>query len=633
MLARPHKNGTMFMNSERLVIESIPVEALPIAPKRHIGGWQVLAMLLCVALALLMIINNQMGGEAMWFWYGTVFLHGAKLYTELHTALQPFFVLEIAEWMRLFGIKIAVYELPSLLHAVLLTLGLYLLLRESSWPDWQKAVVLLGGFVYTVAGHSYRFDDYHVVAEALIVYALLLLLMIGRPGEREHGSRKLLLIAALGLVCGLTVVTRLTDGAAIVTASGLSLLFLLRGKRPASLALFAAVAALTVILVVKLTGDTLSAYISSSVFRAASSKGGTSSILAAPLLMIRNTIHMASEQKRIEAGVAFLFLVGAVTAHYWKRGVRYIIPMQLGFAGMMFLVAAPPKKVALEKGLLFETLVLVLTLLMYVAAALVIVRFTRYKQGKGSWDPREVLIFVPILEWASYSAGAAAEPLTNYYAPVALLLLLIAVVQPFRRSAIWFNPSLVTVMGLVALTGITAKAVVPYSWQNYRYPPMFENRVRYVHPVYGDMYIDRELLQFSERVCSDIGALPGKPGPELLSLPYPYPNYFCNTPPWHNYVQTFFDTATRGTIEHMMQELQNAPPQWIVYQRQLNIMKGSEQLYNHGRPIAQRDLDTLIMKKLASGEWSLVDRSDYLKPDKASDAALGTGWYIIRTRP
>ena len=140
------------------------------------------------------------------------------------------------------------------------------------------------------------------------------------------------------------------------------------------------------------------------------------------------------------------------------------------------------------------------------------------------------------------------------------------------------------------------------------------------------MYIDRDLLYLSKSICSDIGANPGVTHPELLSLPYPFPNYFCDTPPWHNYVQTFFDTSTRASIEHLMSELDTAPPQWIVYQRQLNIMVGAERLYNHGRPLAQRDLDRMILQKLASGQWTLVGFSDYLGHE-------GGGWFVIRTRP
>ncbi len=586
-----------------------------------------------------MVLNTQMGGEAMWFWYATLFRRGAKLYSGLHTALQPLFVLDTAVWISLFGKKIAVYEVPSLIYAALLALGYFLVLRESDWPDWQKAVILFGSFVFTVLGHSYRFDDYHVIAELLILYALLLLLRLGRPAARTGGGPSFRLVAALGVVCGLTFVTRVTDGAALIVAAGVGLWFLLPRQKGRGLLLYAGAAAVTALLVVLLAGDTISAYLSNSIFRAAGSKGGTGSILAAPFAMLRNTLALLRGLKIV--GLYFCLVVGAgwAIARYWKRAAGWIVPVQLALAAILFCVSSGTTKARLRQGFGYEFLVLLLTTAMYLILVLVAVRYLRWRRAKGSWisaegawDPRETLVLLPVLEWASYSAAAAAEPLTNYYAPVVLLLLLVPTLQPFRRQAVWVNPTLVTTFALVAFSGIYVKVKSPYAWQNYAYGPMFHNRRWFQHPVYGPMYIDRDLLAFSLRVCRDMGAVPGKPGPELLSLPYPYPNYFCDTPPWHNYVQTFFDTAPRSTIERMEMELATDPPQWIVYQRQLNIMAGAERLYNHGRPLAQRDLDGLIMGKIASGQWRQVDESSYLKPDWWKNSK-DTDWYIIETHP
>ena len=603
-------------------------------PQQEGMRWQVAAAVICLALAVLMVINNQMGGETMWFWYATVFHNGAKLYSQLHTALQPLFVLETSAWMRLFGTKLIAYEIPSLIHAVLLAVGIYLVLQESDWPDWQKAFVLLGIFVYIVCGHSYRFDDYHIIAEALMVYALWLLLCIGRPGPLVEERSDYQNVLWLGLVCGLDAATRITDGMALLVASAISLAFLLHGlrRKAIGLTLLFVSTVSVLLLIVKLTGDSISAWSSSSIFRAASSKGGTGSIFSAPFVVVGNTLSLVVTQKRIPLLLALLVLFGYAIARYRPRSVRFIVPAQFAAAGLMFLFTSPINRMDLKSGLLFEDLVLYLTLLMYPFAAWVLVRYLRQRQGRGTWDPREVLIVIPILEWASVSAAAAGYPLTNYYVSVALLVLLIPVVQPFRRYAVWANPSLVTILGLLALNGIVAKVMIPYSWQNYRFEPMFTNRAVYHHPVYGTMYVDRDLLQFSKQLCDEIGAQPGRTQPELLSLPYPYPNYFCATPPWHNYVQTFFDTATRSTIEQLIRELAADPPKWILYQRQLNIMIGAERLYNHGQPIGQRDLDLFIADKLREGEWTMVEHSDYLRP-KDTDAALGTGWYLIRTKP
>jgi hypothetical protein len=242
-----------------------------------------------------------------------------------------------------------------------------------------------------------------------------------------------------------------------------------------------------------------------------------------------------------------------------------------------------------------------------------------------------VLVLVLLAEVASASASTGGEPINAFYAQTAMLLLLVSVIQPFRKHASWANPSLVTIFALLGLTGIIAKVHNPYSWNSFSSSPMFVNRQWYQHPTYGPMYMERDLLRFIEPVCREMAQAGSTP--ELLSLPYAYPNYFCATPPWHGYVQTYFDTSTRSTINRLMGELDTAPPQWIVYQRQQKILAGAEKIYNRGQPLAQRDLDEMIMRKMATGEWQLVDKSNYLVLDDKKRFSEDDGWLIIRTRP
>jgi hypothetical protein len=261
----------------------------------------------------------------------------------------------------------------------------------------------------------------------------------------------------------------------------------------------------------------------------------------------------------------------------------------------------------------------------YLVALLVVVRYlnSTKRLGRHEWDAREILVFLPLAELASASASTGGQATIGFlFTQMAILLLLVPIIQPFRRHASWANPSFVTIMALLGLSCFAAKIQNPYSWNNFRSSPMFENRQWYRHPVYGPMYIDRDLLHFVQPICEKIEQ--GNSKPELLSLPYSYPNYFCATPPWHGYVQTYFDTSSRATVNRPMAELNTAPPQWIVYQRQLKILRGAELNYNQGQPLAHRDLDTLIMQKIAAGQWQLVEKVNYLE---------GDGWLLIKTRP
>jgi hypothetical protein len=140
------------------------------------------------------------------------------------------------------------------------------------------------------------------------------------------------------------------------------------------------------------------------------------------------------------------------------------------------------------------------------------------------------------------------------------------------------------------------------------------------------MIIEREELKFIEPICEAVKADGSEQG--LLSLPFPYPNYFCSIEPWHGYVQTFFDTSSKETIHGLMDELQKAPPKWIVYQRQLNNLMLHEQIFNQGRPLPQRYLDQMIEDKIGTGEWQPVYMSTYGSHDFYSDQ-----WILLRTRP
>jgi hypothetical protein len=596
---------------------------------------QAAAVALCSLFGVAMIANNQLQGEAMWFWYASYFHQGVKLYANLHTPLQPLYVLLADAWIQMFGHKALVTELPSVLQAVLLAVGLWLVVRESNWPDWQKGVVIGTAFLLTVLANSYRFDDYHVLAENFILYSLFLLLLLAR---KETAKQQFLLAAGVGVFSGLTITTRVTDGAALLCVNVFVLLILPKKRKPLLALLCIFVASATVLTVVRLTGDTFSSYVNSTLFHAAASKGGTGSILTAPFLFLKNAlVVLRASSKTILAWLIALTILGALLDRYRHWSVRSIVLLQLAVGALTFAFNTASKRDMLMTGGFERAVALVLALALYPLGLLALARFllSCRDRGKREWDAREILLLVPLAEWASYSAGAAAQVRSGYYYfPLAILMLLVPVLQPFRKW-VWVRASTMAIMSLLLVTCIVWKVGDPYSWQNYKTSPMFAHRVWFHHPVYGPLYINRDLLQFSVAACADMGETEiaqGKLGtsrPVLLAMPYSYPNYFCDTPPWHGYVQTFFDTSARGTIDQMMAELNADPPQWIVYQRQMNILEGAEKFYNHGQPLAQRDLDTMIFQKIASGQWRLVDRSNYL----TTDDPAGKGWFIIQTHP
>jgi hypothetical protein len=522
-------------------------------------------------------------------------------------------------WMQVFGVKVLAMEGLSVVHVLLLAVGMQLLLRESAWPDWQKAVVLAGSFVVCTHFNAYLFDDFHVVSDIFYVYSLVLLLRL----PRAAAARQLWMAAALGVVAGMATTNRVTDGAVLLVSAGICLLFLATQRKMAAVSVFAAAALLTMLLVIRATGDGFRDYAMNSLFRAAGSKGGSASLLADPVLMLRNAVHLLLvTRKWVVVWAAALVAVAALAQRYWKRGVGALVLLQLALAAVCVAVGRPLPASQFFSGLLLDQLSIVSVVALYVLVPLVAGHWLWWRLRKRglAWDPREVLV-LPLFCWLAAGSASSGGAPQNFFEMMALLLLLVAVVTPPGSETRWVGASLVTLMILLAVPAVMTKIRQPYEWQNNRSSPMFANRQWYRHPVYGPMYMERDELEFIVPVCAEIAQ--GSARPELLSLPFPYPNYFCAAPPWHNYVQTFFDTSTRKSVEDLIQELETHPPQWIVYQRQVKILALHEALYNHGERLAQRDLDELILAKIAAGQWQLVENRQYLE---------GDGWLIVRTR-
>lgn len=583
--------------------------------------YQSLAILVCCLFGLALIINNELSGEASWFWYARLLHSGSKLYADLHLPLQPLMVLEMDAWMRMFGTKCVVYHIPAVIHLVVLVVGLYLLLRESDWSDWQKAIVITGSFVFWICGPSYRFDDYHVTTESFILYSLLLLILLAKT---DNGRRQIALVLGLGVLSGLTATSRLNDGAALVGATAICLPVLARSRKLLLTCLFIGISALTLLAIIRCTGDSFSVYVASTLTKAVGSKGGGGTILS-------NPFHLFINAERMRHGFRWLFLTmlvvaaaGAVLQRFGKQDLVDVLLGEIAIVLTFLSLGLHGRLDEMTRGALIDFVIPCLVVITYVLAVLVLVRAVLWllTSGRYRWETREVLILVPLAELMSNAASSAGEPRSGYYAPLVLLLLLLPLLQPYRKQVVWANAWFLTLLISIAVSETVIKAHMPYFWDSMRERPLFVGRQWYHHPIYGTMYIQTDLLQFSKSVCNDIGGIGSHP--ELLSLPFPYPNYFCDAPPWHGYVQTFIDITARSTMDKLMSELLTSPPQWIVYQRQLGSLDELESAFNHGRPSPQRDLDRLIVNKIAAGQWHLVD---------FKHSQYGEGWYIIRTRP
>jgi hypothetical protein len=605
---------------------------MPLNPVRRIRAsfdrttlYQNLMFVFCVLFGLAMIANTQSAGDGGWFWYATFLRNGRRLYADMHLALQPLFVLETEFFMSLLGKGWIVSKVPAVLHLLAYCVALLILVRRSNFSDGQKAVVLACGFFVPISFEAYRFDDYHVLADCFQMYSLFALLLL----QKAVSIRTSLLLASiLGALSGLAMTTRLNDGAALFVGVALAIYCLAPSKKLVSLALFFLAAGLTLVLVVALTGDSLRDYATYSIFKAVGSKGGTGSVLAYPLHLPVNTLrwlknHQFEEVIAYAFGLAldWVFLLSPLIR---RRGRR---ELAMAAIGILLILLRLHRIYSEFQGItLVMSLSAVAVLVAYALGLLILVRFVRSQfltADAHSWDRREILLLIPLGQLASGSMSSGGVHL-GLYGPVGVLIVLLSICPPIRFNVEWPRAFLIAVATLLLCSAAIYKFRDPYSWHTYRELPLFAGRTFYRHPDYGPMILDKDLLNLIQPVCEQVGHTGSD---EMLSLPFSYANYFCSIPPWHDYVQTFFDTTSKQTIQGLMNELEAAPPKWIFYQRQLDTLRVHEIVYNHGQPLQQRYLDQMIELKISQGAWHVAYTSTY-----GNTPIWSNQWVLIRTR-
>jgi hypothetical protein len=242
---------------------------------------------------------------------------------------------------------------------------------------------------------------------------------------------------------------------------------------------------------------------------------------------------------------------------------------------------------------------------MYVVALIVVwrVMLLRLNPDRDSSSNRkQIILLLPfgLLLSGSMSSGGVHLGL---YTPVSFFILLLPVIFPsmFEKRAL--RSGYLAIAVLMTISGVYFRYMNPASWNNYRTYPMFSERQIVRHPIYGTMVIDKGLNRFVEGICSIVND-GGKT--ELLSTPFSYANYYCGIPPWNGFVQTFFDTVGKDSIDDLLTKLRQSPPKWILYERQLDNLQGHEMLYSGGRRLPYRDLDDFFMEKIYTGQWQIL---------------------------
>lgn len=576
--------------------------------------------LLCIVFGLMHIVNLHPIGDGLWFWYARLLREGHRLYHDLYFNQQPFFVLVTLATQSIFGLSWLAGKIPAVLELLLYVAGLYWLSLYAPVRAWTRGLLISAAFLLTMAMSYARFDDYHYPSYIAVVFSALLLL---RYYRRETVGGEWWTAALLAVLGAISLGNRLNDGAALVAAQFLILPFFLRRRRVAATALYCVVVLVTLLSIVLITGDNLGDWARESIFKAAAIKGGSGTVLIAPFLYPFHQIAVFLTD-RYQAIVLVLTVVllsllayalrARDKAHTWRtRRALYGAALFV----VLFAAASP--------WLRYNELSLIVgNLFMLIGVVVVVVLLARTVRqllhaGVSGVNPLPLLLLLPFLQAAS-AAMTSAKSNPDVDPAVGMMLVLLPITVPVASVGL-SEAVLASAAFVLTIYGFPMKYSNPYQWHHYYSVPMFTEREWYRHPLYGPMYLEHDQLQLMTAMCARIQSSDKKP--ELLSMPFPYPNYFCGVEPWHGHVQTWYDTASRATVEKLTADLERDPPEWIAYERGLDTMGIHEHAFLHDTKLPHRQIDALIVNRVLSGAWTLTLQRCY----------GGADWMLVHTRP
>lgn len=550
-------------------------------------------------------------GDGVWFFYAKEFLSNSKVYSDLHLIQQPFFILYNALGLKLFGDTYFAQKIIFIPLVAFHCYLLYLLVIKRSLNTFLSSIIYLAIFFIGIHFEAYRFDDYHFMANTFILFQMLILFDYF-ISPKKVSLRKISLLAAVSTLC---MLTRINDGLIFYILAILSIFFLAdveyKKKQLITFLITTSVVFCALLVVIR---ETPFAWLESTIFHAMSSKGGASLFLT-PFLLIE---HSASFLFFDHILIWFFLLLGVFFYHYYFR--RFL---SISFIGLSFVIFSLYEIITyfqvdhidpISDFTAFSIIFLFLFWTLYFLSKLLTV-FKKDMEDKV--QSKTALIFIP--STIAFISGGMSSGGYHFglYFPAAIFLLSITQLDGFIKTDL--KVIFYLYLGMLVFYGATFRFNNPYSWHSYysSNPFLNEREVKFVKGL-GFIYVDKKLDAFVSPVCKSIRSSKET----LLSLPFPFANYYCDIPVWHGYVQTFFDTTSNQKIDGLILDLDKKPPSYIFYQQQLDNLRRHEIIFNHGNPLRHRFLDQYIMKKIKNGEWKVLYLSDF---------GAGNKWYLIKT--
>ncbi len=550
------------------------------------------------------------GGDGVWYFYARFFLEGNHLYSEMKLVQQPFFILYNALGIKLFG---DTFVAQKIIFIPLILANLYVLLKLVSLTKLDvffQSLLYLAVFFTGIHFEAYRFDDYHLMTNTLILYQMFFLIKYLENAE----SKSFIKVLGLGLVSTLEIFTRINDGLVFFVLVLFVITTVKSSYSKRNVLIFLFITLVVVISIFTTINELPSSWIKSTIFDAMSNKGGER-VFQSFYFLIANSffyiLNIAYQITNIQLIFALIFILLIIYCNSIEKKFINLVGLLFVFVEVLFYLYGKSTDPISDFTAL--SIIFLSGYFLFLCGSNLKEIF---KNGITYLKTRNLIILsMPLIAFFSGSMSSGGYHYGLYF-PASIVLLALSYLGFFKLQN--YKVSILFLL-LLASYGLAFRFNNPYSWHSYSSANPYFSKRDFVHlDKLGLVYIDEKLKDFITPVCNYSRV----ENSTLLSIPFPFANYYCGIPVWHNYVQTFFDTTSKGSINNLIQELNKNPPKMIFYQQQLDNLRGHEIIFNAGTKLPHRDLDGFIMKKINDGNWKVLYISNY---------GQGNKWYLIET--
>lgn len=564
--------------------------------------------------------------DGVWKSYGQLLLNKENIYSDLEIVAQPLMILIHALIIKVYPNSLIFEKIIFFLISIGYLHSLKLLVELTKKSYFEKLIIYLSLFFTGILFEAYRFDDYHSIANTFIFYSIYFSFKYLKTNNIKY-------ILILGILCSLTLLTRLNQGFTLLIIC-LLLPLLVNKKYYAKaehllylLIPFFIIFFLTMFIISENTHDWYTSTISNGLEIKTSSKNFINlNIFSTPLNLFRNSLdHIIKSlssallQKKINLTTLLVILFFINTLNLKTEKVyKFLLNSFLLFTLINLHLTKPTGVVPIQEIIPLSILSLSLITIYY--ASKIIYNLTKKKE----FDKKIILILFPFLLFffESFSSGGY---LNSLYFPMMLSIYIFLLFDSFYS----YNKFLYLIFLIfILINGFTYKLENPFSWHSYKSLTFYEfyktssngigikNYLSSSNDSLGYHLIDFQLYNLISPVCDLVDL-----SSNLISIPHPFPNYYCNVNLWNNHVQSFFDTTSSKNMEILYENIKNNPPKYIFYQRDIINLKGHEEIFKID-PIF-RDLDTLIMHNIQNKLWEVIYTSSSYPP---------SNWLLILTR-